>query len=343
MQKDFSSRPASADDKLASLGSSPAMRDLQASILRAAPTDASVFLVGESGVGKDRIAECIHALSARRNGPYIALYCGALSAGLSQAEGFGHEKDPVADTLARPLGYFEPGHIKPGHFEPGYFEHASGGTLFLDEITEMPVDMQGDLLRLLETGTDRRVGGIDVPRANVRIISASRRDPLQAVAEGRLREDLLHRLRVVPIRVPPLRERREDIAGLAQRMLDEFNQRHGTRKTMGPDMVDTLQACDWPGNVRELCNVVYRAYVMCDEVMQCEPLPGLDPAPPRPAADALAFEVGTPLSSVQRELIRATLALHQGDKPRAAATLGISLKTLYNRLNAYGLDAPADG
>jgi len=305
------------------LGCSAAMRELEALVARTAPTEASLFLVGESGTGKDMIAQRVHHLSNRRDGPYIALNCGAISASLAHAELFGHEKGSFTGALAR---------------TPGYFEHASGGTLFLDELTEMPLDMQAHFLRVLETGTYRRVGGTDVLRTNVRIISATNRDPQEAVAQGRLREDLLHRLLVIPLRVPPLRERREDIPFLSQRMLDALNRQYGTRKRLARRFVEALAAYEWPGNVRELRNVIQRAYLMCDEVLQYDLLSSARLQPPDRHADALAFAVGTPLSQAQRELISATLALHGGDKRRTAATLGISLKTLYNRLNAYGLE-----
>ncbi len=323
MLKDTPPRQDTATDAIA-LGRSPAMRDLQALVTRAAPTDASVFLVGESGTGKDMIAQRIHAASDRREGPYIALNCGAVSSSLAHAELFGHEKGSFTGALAR---------------TPGYFEHASGGTLFLDELTEMPIDMQAHFLRVLETGTYRRVGGTDVLRTNVRIISATNRDPQEAVAQGRLREDLLHRLLVIPMRVPPLRERREDIAYLAQQMLDDLNRRYDSNKKLGKRLLESMDAYEWPGNVRELRNVVQRAYLMCDDVLHYELVPSVRAPALDPGSDSLAFAVGTPLNEAQRELIRATLNLHHGDKRRAAATLGISLKTLYNRLNAYGLDA----
>ena len=323
MLKDTPPHKDTAPDA-AALGRSAAMRDLEALVTRAAPTDASVFLVGESGTGKDMIAQRIHAASDRRDGPYIALNCGAVSSSLAHAELFGHEKGSFTGALAR---------------TPGYFEHASGGTLFLDELTEMPIDMQAHFLRVLETGTYRRVGGTDVLRTNVRIISATNRDPQEAVAQGRLREDLLHRLLVIPMRVPPLRERRDDIAYLAQQMLDDLNRRYGSDKKLGKRLLDHMDAYDWPGNVRELRNVVQRAYLMSDDVLHYDLTSSVrTPAPDR-GSDALAFAVGTPLDEAQRELICATLTLHHGDKRRAAATLGISLKTLYNRLNAYGLDA----
>lgn len=322
MLKDTPPRQDTAPDAVA-LGRSPAMRDLQALVTRAAPTDASVFLVGESGTGKDMIAQRIHAASDRREGPYIALNCGAVSSSLAHAELFGHEKGSFTGALAR---------------TPGYFEHASGGTLFLDELTEMPIDMQAHFLRVLETGTYRRVGGTDVLRTNVRIISATNRDPQQAVAQGRLREDLLHRLLVIPMRVPPLRERREDIAYLAQQMLDDLNCRYDSSKKLGRRLLDSMDAYDWPGNVRELRNVVQRAYLMCDDVLHYELVASVRAPALDRGSDSLAFAVGTPLNEAQRELICATLTLHHGDKRRTAATLGISLKTLYNRLNAYGLD-----
>ena len=308
------------------LGISDVMRQLTRQIDRAAATDASVFIVGESGAGKELVARAIHAGSPRADRPFVAVNCGAISRSLAHAVLFGHEKGSFTGALAQ---------------NAGYFEHASGGTLFLDEVTEMSTDMQVHFLRVLETGTYQRVGGTDLLRANVRLICASNRDPLEAVAQGRLREDFLHRLLVVPLRVPPLRERLEDIPVLAQRMLDDLNKSNRSDKRFAPAMIEALQRYDWPGNVRELKNIVQRAYIMADNEIGDALAPK-----PRPLAagagdeDQLDIAVGTNLADAQRRLILATLAQCDDDKQRAAQALGISVKTLYNRLAAY--DIPAD-
>ncbi|CAB3720427.1 Transcriptional regulatory protein ZraR [Achromobacter deleyi] len=301
-------------------GLSPVMQKLATQLRLAAGTDASVFIVGESGAGKEVVARAIHDASARRDRPFVAINCGAISGSLAHAELFGHEKGSFTGAVAQ---------------NAGYFEYASGGTLFLDEVTEMPPDMQVHFLRVLEAGTYQRVGGADLLRANVRIICASNRDPAASVADGRLRQDFLHRLLVIPLRVPPLRERTGDALILAQRFLDALNRQHATHKRFSKPMLDAIAQHDWPGNVRELRNAVQRAYILSDDV--------LDIALPRPRAaqraefkdGALNVPVGTALGNAQRDFILATLAHHGGDKRLAAETLGVSLKTLYNRLDVY--------
>ncbi len=254
----------------------------------------------------------------------MAVNCGAISGTLAHAELFGHEKGSFTGAVAQ---------------NAGYFEYASGGTLFLDEVTEMPPDMQVHFLRVLESGTYQRVGGADLLRANVRVICASNRDPQAAVAEGRLRQDFLHRLLVVPLRVPPLRERGDDARILAQRFLDALNREHGTQKTFSRAMQDAIAQHDWPGNVRELRNTVQRAYILADAELDASALARARDVPRGELRDGtLCLPVGMPLERAQREYILATLAHHEGDKRLAAQTLGISLKTLYNRLDAYGLD-----
>ena len=305
-------------------GLSPAMQKLASQLRLAAATDASVFIVGESGTGKEIVARAIHETSDRRDQPFVAVNCGAISGTLAHAELFGHEKGSFTGAVAQ---------------NAGYFEYASGGTLFLDEVTEMPPDMQVHFLRVLESGTYQRVGGADLLRANVRVICASNRDPQAAVAEGRLRQDFLHRLLVVPLRVPPLRERGDDARILAQRFLDALNREHGTQKTFSRAMQEAIARHDWPGNVRELRNTVQRAYILADAELDASALARARDVPRGELRDGtLCLPVGMPLERAQREYILATLAHHEGDKRLAAQTLGISLKTLYNRLDAYGLD-----
>ncbi|WP_152384403.1 sigma-54 interaction domain-containing protein [Achromobacter mucicolens] len=307
-------------------GMSPQMRKLGNQIALAAATDASVFIIGESGAGKEIVARAIHEASDRRDQPFVAVNCGAISGSLAHAELFGHEKGSFTGAVSQ---------------NAGYFEYASGGTLFLDEVTEMPPDMQVHFLRVLEVGTYQRVGGTDLLRANVRVICASNRDPAASVADGRLRQDFLHRLLVIPLRVPPLRERGDDALLLAHQFLDTLNAQHGTQKTFSPAMLEAIKAHDWPGNVRELRNVVQRAYIMADIQLDADlATRNRGPNQAQVRDGSLNFPVGMPLGRAQREFILATLAHHAGDKRLAAETLGVSLKTLYNRLDVYEKDEP---
>lgn len=303
-------------------GMCPLMREFGSQVARAARSDATVFITGESGTGKEMIARAIHEGSERSKHPFIPVNCGAFSHSLAHAQLFGHEKGSFTGALGQTAGYFE---------------SAGNGTLFLDEVTEMPLDMQVQFLRVLETGTYRRVGGSELSRANVRVICASNRDPFRAVEEGRLRQDFLHRLLVIPLRIPPLREREDDARILAQRFLARLNAEHGAEKSFSPRMLNAIARYDWPGNVRELHNVIQRAYVMSDTELDVE-LIARPRQPPRPVQKdgMLSFRIGTTLEDAQREFILATLAQYDNDKRRAADVLGVSLKTLYNRLERYG-------
>jgi two-component system response regulator HydG len=244
---------------------------------------------------------------------------------LIEGELFGHEKGSFTGAVQQ---------------HTGYFENAAGGTIFLDEITEMAPDMQIKLLRVLETGTFHRVGGTEQIKVDVRVIAATNRDPQVAVKEGRFREDLLYRLAVIPLRVPPLRERQDDIELLAQRFLDQFNTAEKTSKTFSRRTLDTLRQNNWPGNVRELKNTVHRAFILADKIVEL-PAPSVAPRGKRAIRREGSVDVwvGTPLLDAQREIILATLDHFDGDKRQAASTLGISLKTLYNRLESYKMDA----
>jgi DNA-binding NtrC family response regulator len=302
-------------------GSSPAMLELYAQIERVAATDATVLIVGESGTGKELIARMIHERSARRDGPFVAVNCGAIPDNLIEAELFGHERGSFTGAVQG---------------RAGYFENAHGGTLFLDEITEMMPVRQVKLLRALETGTFYRVGGNELLHSDVRVIAATNRDPLSAVKENGLREDLMYRLAVFPLRAPPLREREGDRELLAQHFLTELNAQEGTNKAFSKRARETLRTYSWPGNVRELKNSVYRAFILAEKTVEIEH--------PRLAArskkavtqgDAMSIWVGTPLAEAQRQIILGTLKYCGGDKRRAAKALGVSLKTLYNRLGAY--------
>lgn len=319
---------AKSDAQLDPSALSPVMQKLGAQLQLAAATDASVFIVGESGTGKEIVARAIHDASERREQPFVAVNCGAISGSLAHAELFGHEKGSFTGAVAQ---------------NAGYFEYASGGTLFLDEVTEMPPDLQVNFLRVLEAGTYQRVGGSDLLRANVRIICASNRDPFASVAEGRLRQDFLHRLLVIPLRVPPLRERGEDALVLAHWFLDTLNAANGTRKSFSPRMLEAISLHDWPGNVRELRNAVQRAFILADGELETELLPRSREAQrPMLRNGALTLPIGMSLGEAQRAFILATLAHHAGDKRIAAETLGLSLKTLYNRLEDYDQNGQDD-
>jgi two-component system response regulator AtoC len=311
------------------VGRSPAMQSVYDLIERVAPTQATVFITGESGTGKELVAQTIHRLSPRRDKPCVALNCGAISPTLIESELFGHERGSFTGADRR---------------RAGYFEEAAGGTLFLDEITEMPIELQVKLLRVLETETITRVGATEAVKVDVRVITASNRDPRKAVEEGTLREDLLYRLNVFPIHLPALRERAGDVELLAEHFLAELNEREGTSKRFSGAAMDRLCALPWPGNVRELKNVVERAAILADSTIEPSALPEPANGPTTLAADAsLQIRVGSSIADVERRLILATLDQLAGDKKRAAEVLGISLKTLYNRLNVYAAAGAREG
>jgi DNA-binding NtrC family response regulator len=303
-------------------GASPRMEDVYRLIERVAATEATVFVVGESGSGKELVASTVHERSARARGPFVAVNCGAIPQNLIEAELFGHEKGAFTGAVRT---------------HRGYFERAAGGTLFLDEITEMPPDMQVRLLRVLETGRFTRVGADQELRADVRIVAATNRDPLVAVRDGHLREDLMYRLAVFPIDLPPLRDRDDDVELLARHFLAELNEEAGTDKQLSPRAGAALRAYGWPGNVRELRNAVQRAFIMAEDVLEVQPGANGPVAGARAAvpADCLQFALGTSLAEMERRTIFATLSHCSGNKRRCAEILGVSLKTLYNRLAEY--------
>jgi len=305
------------------IGESSAMQEVFRLIDRVGPTEASVLLTGESGSGKELVAQSIHERSARRGGPFIAINCGAVPAGLIEAELFGHEKGSFTGAIRA---------------HAGVFERAQGGTLLLDEVTEMPLDMQTRLLRVLETRKFYRVGATVEYTADVRVIAATNRCPLQAVENGQLREDLLYRLAVFPIALPPLRSRGNDVDLLAEAFLEELNVRAHTHKRLSALARMMLKQHSWPGNVRELKNCIERAFILGDEVLTLEPLLQSSAHARGDGGDArerLDIRVGSRIDAVERSLIEATLDHFHGNKRRAADALGCSLKTLYNKLNEY--------
>jgi two-component system response regulator AtoC len=307
------------------VGKSEPMKRVYEQIARVAGTSVNVFISGESGTGKELVAQTVHDLSRRRTRPFLAVNCGAISPNLIESEIFGHERGSFTGAERQ---------------HQGFFERAHGGTLFLDEVTEMPLALQVKLLRVLETGTFMRVGSTTPQETDVRVIAATNRDPAEAARTGLLREDLFYRLNVFPIDLPPLRERREDLPLLVQHFLQDIGQKEGSFKRARPAALERLAGYRWPGNVRELRNVLQRAYVMTtgaeigDDWLPRDVLA----APARETApDMLQVAVGTPLASVERQVILATLEHFGHQKERTAAALGVSLKTLYNRLKEYGV------
>jgi len=298
-------------------GASQAMQDVYRRIEKVAPTSATVLIVGESGSGKEVVARTIHDRSERAKGPFVAVNCGAIPGNLIEAELFGYEKGAFTGAA---------------RMHRGCFERAEGGTLFLDEVTEMAPEMQVRLLRVLETGRFTRVGGEEELRARVRVVAATNRDPRQAVADGHLREDLMYRLAVFPLPLPALREREGDAELLAEHFLAALNDAEGTRKRFSRQSIATIRIHRWPGNVRELKNAVQRAFILADEEVDLD-FAGLDGtgAP----ENCLRIPVGTSLAEIERKAIYATLDLCEGNKRRCAGMLGVSLKTLYNRLAEY--------
>ncbi len=310
------------------LGNSPAMQKLYDEMMRVAPTEATVLVVGESGTGKELVAQTLHELSTRRKETFIAINCGAISPNLIESEMFGHERGSFTGAERQ---------------HKGFFERADGGTLFLDEITEMPLELQVKLLRVLETGMFMRVGTTKETAADVRVVAATNRDPEEAVRLGRLREDLYHRLNVFPLALPPLRERGADVRMLAESFLDRLNRERRTTKVFHDDVLEALTVHDWPGNVRELKNYVQRAYILADDGVLTAPVePVSMTLDGKGAADSVAIPIGTSLAEADRRLIFATLRRCGGVKKRAAQMLGISSKTLYNRLEEYASTVPLD-
>ena len=290
-------------------------------IERVAPTAAPVLVTGESGTGKELVAESIHGMSSRSRAVFLPVNCGAVSSSLFESELFGHERGSFTGADRRRIGYFE---------------RASGGTLLLDEVTEMSLEVQAKLLRVLETGALLRVGSSEPIQINVRIVATTNRDPRQAVKEGRLREDLFYRLNVFPIDMPPLRSRGDDTSLLAQHFLAELNRQTGSTKRWGNGALERLNEGTWPGNVRELRSAVQRAFILSDVELQAEAFGEPSAAAPNGGSAPVArATVGSSIARAEQELILATLEQLGGRKPEAAKLLGISLKTLYSRINVY--------
>ncbi|MFT3841346.1 MAG: sigma-54 dependent transcriptional regulator [Myxococcaceae bacterium] len=297
-------------------GSSRNIQEMLSILARVSRFKTNVLLLGESGVGKELVARALHDTGPRSKRDFVPLNCAALNRELLENELFGHEKGAFTGATER---------------KKGLFEHADGGTLFLDEIGEMDPATQAKLLRVLERGEFRRVGGIDKVRADVSVIAATNHDLTQAIATGRFRRDLYYRLKVVTLHVSPLRARKGDIPELVESFVDEFNARNGTDITgVSPKALKLLTEHDWPGNVRELRNAVESAAILSTGPVLGPELFALERVP---AATALAPRQQT-LAQAQRELIEATVA-RTATREEAAGALGIGLRTLYAKLRQY--------
>ena len=303
------------------VGGSQEMQKIYDLIVQVAATDSTALILGETGTGKDVVARTIHSLSTRASKPFVATNVAALSSTLIESELFGHEKGSFTGAERT---------------RKGVFEQAHRGTVFLDEIAETPLELQPKLLRVLENHTLTRVGGEHPISVDVRVIAATNRDLHAAVAAGRVRADLLYRLLVFPIQMPPLRGRTGDVELLAQHFVREHNERTGTHKRLRGGALSFLKSQPWPGNVRELKHTIERAYIVAGEEIDVSCfVPAAEVlAPSRSAHDARdddPHDLKSLAETETRHILR-TLTLVDGDKPRAAAILGVSLKTLYNRL-----------
>jgi DNA-binding NtrC family response regulator len=336
------------------VGTSPRMQEIFALLQQAGPSRACVLITGESGTGKELVARTIHALSPRRQGPFFAINCAALPETLIESELFGHEKGSFTGASER---------------RAGCFEVAQHGTLLLDEIGEMPMGTQAKLLRILEDSKVRRLGGKTEFEVDVRVVAATNKVPEEAVRGGHLREDLYYRLNVFHIHLPPLRERKEDIQSIAEALMGDLNRKHECRVAeISPAVIEALQRHQWPGNVRELRNVLERAVILAAEgtiemnhlppflqsrgaaapvvaepavaetpvVAAAAATPAAPPAAPPEEPDTIRFHVGTTVEEAEKGLILRTLEHTRNNKTRAAEILGISLKTLHNKLKEYG-------
>ena len=312
-------------------GASANMRQIFSLVEQVAPSKAAVLITGESGTGKELVARALHTLSPRANGPFVALNCAAMPESLIESELFGHEKGAFTGAVER---------------RAGCFELAQHGTLLLDEIGDMPLNTQAKLLRVLEDSRVRRLGGRTETVVDVRVVASTNKNLPEAIRANQFREDLFYRLNVFEILLPPLRDRLEDVPVLSRALLEDLNRKHGTQVIdIAPDAMDLLRRHRWPGNVRELRNALERAVILAaDGVVLARHLPpSVVPAAVREAVvtetaaeDFLVLPSGTTIDDAERALVKRTLILTKGNKTRAAEVLGISLKTLFNKLKGYG-------
>lgn len=311
------------------IGDSPQMREVIERLKRIAPTNATVLIQGETGTGKELVAQAIHQNSPRKAKPFVALNCAALSENILESELFGHVKGAFTDASSDRVGKFE---------------YANGGTLFLDEVGDMPLATQIKLLRVLENGEITRVGSNDPIKVNVRILSATNRNLEDAIAAGTFRSDLYHRLKVVTIRLPSLRERIQDLPALVDHFIKLLGKKHGkTIRGVSSAARRRLLSFDWPGNVRQLRNVIESMIVVdYDGLLDLDDLPEelADRTPPAsgdPPSASLAALVGKPLEELEKLFIAETLKVTGGNREEAARMLGIGQRTLYRKLKEYNL------
>ena len=320
-----SSMPVPSENRGVMVGSSPAMQTLRSRIAQLAPTDETVLILGESGVGKELVAQAIHVASSRNDQPLVSVNCPALSPQLMESELFGHERGSFTNADAPRVGRFE---------------LAEGGTILLDEVTEIGLPLQAKLLRVLQERSYERVGSSETTRANVRVLAASNRDLQGEVAAGNFRQDLYFRLAVVPLQIPPLRERKADVVGLIDHFTSMVAGRLGRDAcAFNADAQQLLQQYHWPGNVRELENIVTRACVLFGgEIVSADELrPWLiDADSPEYEADTAIGAAGMNLQQMEQRLIEATLKKYDGHRASTARALGIGVRTLTNKLRAYG-------
>ena len=329
--------PADSDHGSRIIGDSPVMRDLYKIVGRVASTDSSVLITGETGTGKDLFARAIHFHSIRRDRPFITVNCASIPADLLESELFGHVKGAFTGATDRRLGKCE---------------LADGGTLFLDEIGAMRPDLQAKILRFLQLSEFDPVGSSETKHVDVRVIAATNADLKQMTTRGDFREDLLYRLMVVPIHIPPLRERKDDITALARYFVARYNSKYGLNFELGQKQLDEILARDWPGNVRELENYIHRRVVIQSESITVDDIPTADiPSGGRSdSIDAVVSElIDSGLSDLldvarermEKPLLAKTLARFGGNRSEAARHLGVSRNTIRKMLEKYGLHTPA--
>ena len=323
LEKAFALEVPQLPGLLNSIGKSPKITEVFELVRRVAPTPATVLITGESGTGKELIAKSLHQYSSRQNNPFITINCGAIPHHLFESEFFGHEKGAFTSA---------------SHTKIGKFEHAKRGTLFLDEIGELPKEMQVKLLRVLQDGSYTRVGGLDQKQADVRLIAATNRNLAQEVSAGNFREDLFYRLNILPIHLPPLRDRLEDIPLLVQQFIQNANQKFG--KDVSPNLaigdLQILQSYRWPGNIRELENMIERAVLLCqDNTIATHDFlhPELTPAEELGLKDFVRQQT----ARLEKQHIKLILDSCEGNITHAAKQLGISRKSLQNKMREYNL------
>jgi DNA-binding NtrC family response regulator len=312
------------------VGRAPAMREVFSLIRQVAPSKAAVLITGESGTGKELVARAVHSLSPRSGGPFVAINCAAMPETLMESELFGHEKGAFTGALER---------------RAGCFELAQGGTLLLDEIGDMPIATQAKLLRVLEDSRVRRLGGKGELLVDVRVVASTNKVLDEALRKGQLRDDLYYRLNVFHIALPPLRARMEDLPLLVEALLRDLNRRHNCRVVdIGPQVMEQFRRYHWPGNVRELRNALERAVIMAGDGMigMAHLPPSFNRASSAPkveedgGVDQIRLPLGSTVGEAEKLLIQRTLQHTKNNKTRAADILGISLKTLHNKLKEYG-------